>query len=168
MPGVELNATSTNHIQPQANNVNNAAKTTSQQTPSVLGKDDFLKLFLTSLQYQDPFNSMDMNQMMNQMSQMALMEQVQNMTEAVETLQATMQTTALDSGMKFLGKNITGVTTEGEKVTGKVDAVRLATNNQVQLVVDDKIVLVNFVTSVSEDPLEQTEPPKAPEKPEMW
>lgn len=167
MPSVGLNTTSTNHIQPQASNLNPTAKAANQKTPGVLGKDDFLKLFLTSLQYQDPFNSMDMNQMMNQMSQMSLMEQVQNMTEAVNTLKDTMQTTALDGGMKFLGKEITGVTTEGEQISGKVEAIRLATNNQVQLVVNDKIVLVQFVTSVSESPIEQNGPtePETPETP---
>ncbi|WP_369900238.1 flagellar hook capping FlgD N-terminal domain-containing protein [Bacillus manliponensis] len=170
MPSVGLNATSTNHIQPQANNVNTMAKTANQKTPGVLGKDDFLKLFLTSLQYQDPFNSMDMNQMMNQMSQMSLMEQVQNMTEAVDTLKASMQTTALDGGMKFLGKHIRGVDSKGETVEGKVDTVRLAANNEVQLIVGERIVSLRFVESVSdeapviENPEEGKEEPT--EKPE--
>ena len=44
---------------------------------------------------------MDMNQMMNQTAQLSLMEQVQNMTKAVDKLQSTMYTTALDGGMKF-------------------------------------------------------------------
>ena len=71
------------------------------KTPGIMDKDDFLKLFLASFQHQDPFNAMDMNQMMNQTAQLSLMEQVQNMTKAVDKLQSTMYSTALDGGMKF-------------------------------------------------------------------
>ena len=163
MPGVEMNATNTNHMQAsqtQAQNKTAATKAGDQKTPGVMGKDDFLKLFLTSLQYQDPFNAMDMDQMMNQMSQMSLMEQVANMTKAVDALKETVNTTALDGGMKFLGKHITGASTDGAKISGKVDAVRLAPNNEVQLVVGDKIVLMKFVTSVSDQAIESAEKPE--------
>ena len=80
----------------QSNGVSAGAKDS-----GVMGKDDFLKLFLSSFQHQDPFNAMDMNQMMNQTAQLSLMEQVQNMTKAVDKLQSTMYSTALDGGMKF-------------------------------------------------------------------
>ena len=78
----------------------NGVSAGAQKTPGVMGKDDFLK-FLSSFQHQDPFNAMDMNQMMNQTAQLSLMEQVQNMTKAVDKLQSTMYSTALDGGMKF-------------------------------------------------------------------
>ena len=79
----------------------NGVSAGAQKTPGVMGKDDFLKLFLSSFQHQDPFNAMDMNQMMNQTAQLSLMEQVQNMTKAVDKPQSTMYSTALDGGMKF-------------------------------------------------------------------
>ncbi|MCV5446382.1 hypothetical protein OFN46_32930, partial [Escherichia coli] len=85
--------------------------------------------------HQDPFNAMDMNQMMNQTAQLSLMEQVQNMTKAVDKLQSTMYSTALDGGMKFLGKYVRGVSNNGKQVTGQVETVRLAENNDVQLIV---------------------------------
>ncbi|CAM4368345.1 flagellar basal body rod modification protein [Bacillus manliponensis] len=150
MPSVGLNTTTTNHIQTQATKNAATEQAATKKNQGVMGKDDFLKLFLTSLQYQDPFNSMDMNQMMNQMSQMSIMEQVQNMTEAVDTLKATMQMTALDGGMKFLGKYVRGVDGEGKEVVGQVDTVRLAANNQVQLVIGERIVPLQFVESVSD------------------
>ena len=53
--------------------------------------------------------------MMNQTAQLSLMEQVQNMTKAVDKLQTTMYSTALDGGMKFLGKYVRGVNDKGEK-----------------------------------------------------
>ncbi|AWC28305.1 MULTISPECIES: flagellar hook assembly protein FlgD [Bacillus cereus group] len=166
MPTVGLHTTNTNHLPLQAGVQTKDTKAVSgtdgtksantQQTPGVMGKDDFLKLFLTSLQYQDPFNAMDMNQMMNQMSQMSIMEQVQNMTKAVDSLRTTMYTTALDGGMKFLGKYVRGVDNNGQKVSGQVDIVRLAANNEVQLVVDKHVVSLRFVESVSDEPISET------------
>jgi len=176
VPTVGLNTTSTNHIPLQAgvqkSNVpvngvqspvqkSNGVSAGAQKTPGVMGKDDFLKLFLSSFQHQDPFNAMDMNQMMNQTAQLSLMEQVQNMTKAVDKLQSTMYSTALDGGMKFLGKYVRGVDGDGNKVTGQVETVRLAENNDVQLVINNKVVSLRFVERVSDKPIGETNPEDA-------
>ncbi|SCM93550.1 Flagellar basal body rod modification protein [Bacillus mycoides] len=176
MPTVGLNTTSTNHIPLQAgaqksnapvNGVQspvgqtNGVSASTQKTPGVMEKDDFLKLFLASFQHQDPFNAMDMNQMMNQTAQLSLMEQVQNMTKAVDSLRTTMYSTALDGGMKFLGKYVRGIDGEGNKVTGQVETVRLAENNDVQLVIDNKVVPLRFVERVSDKPIGETNPEDA-------
>ncbi|OOR08178.1 flagellar basal body rod modification protein [Bacillus mycoides] len=173
MPTVGLNTTSTNHIPLQAgaqkSNVPvnglqspvqqaNAVSAGEQKTPGVMGKDDFLKLFLSSFQHQDPFNAMDMNQMVNQTAQLSLMEQVQNMTKAVDSLRTTMYSTALDGGMKFLGKYVRGIDGEGNKVTGQVETVRLAENNDVQLVINNKVVSLRFVERVSDKQIGDTNP----------
>ena len=173
MPTVGLNTTSTNHIPLQAgaqkSNVPvnglqspvqqaNGVSAGEQKTPGVMGKDDFLKLFLSSFQHQDPFNAMDMNQMMNQTAQLSLMEQVQNMTKAVDSLRTTMYSTALDGGMKFLGKYVKGVNDKGEKVFGQVETVRLAENNDVQLIVGNQVVSTRFVERVSDKPITETNP----------
>ncbi|MEI4830593.1 flagellar hook capping FlgD N-terminal domain-containing protein [Bacillus sp. FJAT-53711] len=169
MPTVGLNTTNTNHIPvgqtQQVQTQNGSTEVSQQKTPGVMGKDDFLKLFLTSLQYQDPMNAMDMNQMMSQMSQMSLMEQVQNMTKAVDSLRDTMYTTALDGGMKFLGKYVKGVDADGKTVEGTVDVVRLAANNDVQLVIGDHVVSLRFVESVSDKKIEKPEEKPNTEEP---
>ncbi|MCC2351507.1 MULTISPECIES: flagellar hook assembly protein FlgD [Bacillus cereus group] len=172
MPTVGLNTTSTNHIPLQAgaqNNIysngvqspvqqTNGVAASNQKTPGIMNKDDFLKLFLASFQQQDPFNAMDTNQMMNQTAQLSLMEQVQNMTKAVDKLQTTMYSTALDGGMKFLGKYVRGVNDKGEKVFGQVETVRLAENNDVQLIVGNQVVSTRFVERVSDKPITETNP----------
>ncbi|MDM5238527.1 flagellar basal body rod modification protein [Bacillus cereus] len=173
MPTVGLNTTSTNHIPLQAGAQNNNASingvqspvqqtngvsASNQKTPGIMNKDDFLKLFLASFQHQDPFNAMDMNQMMNQTAQLSLMEQVQNMTKAVDKLQSTIYSTALDGGMKFLGKYVRGVNDKGEQVTGQVETVRLAENNDVQLIVDNQVVSLRFVERVSDKPITEINP----------
>lgn len=101
---------------------------------------------------------MDMNQMMNQTAQLSLMEQVQNMTKAVDKLQSTIYSTALDGGMKFLGKYVRGVNDKGEQVTGQVETVRLAENNDVQLIVDNQVVSLRFVERVSDKPITEINP----------
>lgn len=136
--------------------LNKAATATSTSSSSTaatatdaMGKDDFLKLFLTSLQYQDPMSAMDTNEMMSQMSQLTLIEQVQNMSKAVESFTAAAQSTALDSGMKFLGKQVQGTDTNGNVVTGVVDQVRVS-SGVVELLVGESVIPMKQVTSVSE------------------
>ena len=46
-----------------------------------LGKDDFLQLLVTSLKYQDPSSPMDTNQLMQQTTVLAQMEQMTEMTK---------------------------------------------------------------------------------------
>lgn len=65
--------------------VSNSAKTAQGQ----LGKDDFLKLLVTQLQYQDPMNPMDDKQFISQMAQFSSLEQMQNMNTSMLKVQAT-------------------------------------------------------------------------------
>ncbi len=122
----------------------------SDATSSIMDKDDFLKLFLASLQFQDPTSPMETSEMMSQMSQLSLMEQVQNMTIAVESLVELTSQSALQSGMDFVGKYIVGVADDATAVSGRVDSVRLATDGSIILVVDGKYVPSQWVTQVSD------------------
>ncbi len=48
-----------------------------------------------------------------------------------------------------------------KKVTGQVETVRLAENNDVQLVIDNKVVSLRFVERVSDKPIGETNPEDA-------
>ncbi len=63
---------------------------------SVLGKDDFLKLLLVELQYQDPTAPMDSEKILSQTSQLATLESANNTNKALEELAA-----ALGSSQQF-------------------------------------------------------------------
>lgn len=63
---------------------------------SVLGKDDFLKLLLVELQYQDPTAPMDSEKILSQTSQLATLESANNTDKALEELAA-----ALGSSQQF-------------------------------------------------------------------
>lgn len=73
---------------------------------SALGKDAFLKLLITQLQNQDPTKPMDDKEFIAQMAQFSSLEQMQNMTKAMESLLASQQQTQLMNYSAFIGKEV--------------------------------------------------------------
>ncbi len=110
-----------------------------------LGKDDFLKLLLTELRYQNALRPVDDKEMLAQMAQFSTLEQMQNLTVAMEGLAAmqhAMQAAAL------IGKTIAATLEDGETVTGTVSSVKLVAGVP-YLVVDGKEVLLSQVSAIS-------------------
>lgn len=73
---------------------------------SMLGKDEFLKLLITQLQNQDPTNPMDDREFIAQMAQFSSLEQMQNMTKAMESLLLSQQQSQLMGYTNFIGKDV--------------------------------------------------------------
>jgi len=71
-----------------------------------LGKDAFLQILITQLQNQDPTNPMDDREFIAQMAQFSSLEQMQNMTKAMENLLVSQQETQLMSYSNFVGKSV--------------------------------------------------------------
>ncbi|MDD4855006.1 MAG: flagellar hook capping FlgD N-terminal domain-containing protein [Sulfuricurvum sp.] len=83
------------------------ATTTSSTTTnpnSVLGKDDFLKLLLLELKYQDPTAPMDSEKILSQTSQLATLESAENTNKALATLATSLAASAQYSGISAIGK----------------------------------------------------------------
>lgn len=55
-------------------------------TKAELGKEDFLTLLTTQLQYQDPLNPQDSSEFVAQLAQFSSLEQLININEGVEDL----------------------------------------------------------------------------------
>ena len=98
-----------------------AAASTNLQSSS-LGMEDFLKILLTQLTYQDPLKPMDNQEFMAQMAQFTSLEQTQQLNTKIDTLitnQAALQSVGL------IGKTVDVTTTSGS-VTGTVSALSLS------------------------------------------
>ena len=70
----------------------------------ILGKDDFLKLLLVELQYQDPTEPMDSEKILSQTSQLATLESAENTNKSLETLSASLLSSAQFSTVSAIGK----------------------------------------------------------------
>jgi flagellar basal-body rod modification protein FlgD len=85
-----------------------------------LGKDDFLKLFVTQLQHQDPMNPMTDQDFMGQMASFSTLEQVSNLAASNAKLASG---AALDQAVGLIGRRVTYTDTAGETRTGVVERV---------------------------------------------
>ena len=106
-----------------------------------LGKDDFLKLLVAQLQSQDPLNPMDDTEFISQMAQFTSLEQMKNVSNAVQITQAT----------TYIGKQVTWDDDTGEQQTGVVKAVRIV-SGEPKIVVGDQNIALAKVTSVTDAP----------------
>ncbi len=77
---------STNTINSLANSNTSNSSNTAINPKSILGKDDFMKLLLTELKYQDPTSPMDTEKMLSQTSQLATLESTENTNKVLEKL----------------------------------------------------------------------------------
>jgi len=90
-----------------------------------LNMQDFLKVLLTQLTYQDPLKPMDNQQFMAQVAQFTALGQTQQMNSNIETLvsnQASLQSVGL------IGRTV-DITTNSGTVTGSVSALSLSGNS---------------------------------------
>jgi flagellar basal-body rod modification protein FlgD len=89
-------------------NTTSSLSTTTNDTAtnpdSVLGKDDFLKLLLLELQYQDPTDPTDTEKILTQTSQLATLEASDNTNKALEDLSNTLSYTSQLSTVSAIGK----------------------------------------------------------------
>lgn len=79
-------------------------ETVEVEDKSALGKDDFMKLLLVQLQYQDPTEPMDSEKILTQTSQLAGLESSQNTNKALDTLTAALASTQEFSTISAIGK----------------------------------------------------------------
>ncbi len=73
---------------------------------NTLGKDDFLKLFLTQLQHQDPTKPLDINEMSQQMAQFSTVEQLYNISEELGELKDIIGSLSYGQAASFIGKEV--------------------------------------------------------------
>lgn len=98
-----------------------AASGGASTSTTAIGLQDFLKILLTQLNYQDPLKPLDNQAFMAQMAQFTALEQSQRLNDKVDLLignQSALQSVGL------LGRTVDVVTSSGN-VTGVVSALSL-------------------------------------------
>jgi len=125
-------------------NYTTSTASTDKTTSTVLGKDDFLKLLVTQMKYQDPLSPMDNTEYVSQLAQFSTLEYMSNMSSGISYMEA----------LNMTGKYVTATTTDS--VTGKsvdicgvVDSVKLKSGSAV-LVVASREIKLDDVTGVQD------------------
>jgi flagellar basal-body rod modification protein FlgD len=85
-------------------NAATATSSTAVNPKGVLGKDDFLKLLLLELKYQDPTSPMDSEKILTQTSQLATLESAENTNKSLSTLASSLAASMQLSGISAIGK----------------------------------------------------------------
>jgi flagellar basal-body rod modification protein FlgD len=71
-----------------------------------MNKDDFMKLFIAQLQYQDPLKPQDASALLDQLSQLSLVEQSYNSNTALNSLLTAQNNASNLSSVSFIGKEV--------------------------------------------------------------
>ncbi len=71
-----------------------------------LNKDDFLKLFITQLQNQDPLSPQDPSQFLGQLAQLTQVEQAYNTNTALQNLITAQNNSTTMTSVSFIGKTV--------------------------------------------------------------
>jgi len=71
-----------------------------------MDKDDFMKLFIAQLQYQDPLKPQDPSAMLDQLSQLSLVEQSYNSNTTMTNLLKAQNNSISLSAVSFIGKDV--------------------------------------------------------------
>ena len=129
------------YSQTQVNNLNAVLKSEGMKQ-NALGQDDFLKILITQLSYQDPTAPMEDKEFVAQMAQFSSLEQMTNMSSEFAKLSGTMN---LNSAIGMIGKNVTIASGE-QTVNGLVEEV--TGNENPQVLVNGKFYDFNDIQSV--------------------
>lgn len=98
-----------------------------------LGQDEFLKLLLTELRYQDSMNPVQDKEFIAQLAQFSSLEQMQSLSSAFEKFVSYSSTTQL---LGLLGRGVTGTTAEGQ-VKGVATGIRYVEGAPVVTIEDE-------------------------------
>jgi len=116
-------------------------------TSNLMGKDEFLKLFVTQMQYQDPLNPMDNTEFTAQLAQFSSLEQLTNLNSQMTDILTYENSLHNTISASLIGKNVTY--SGDQSGSGTVTGINFE-NNATYLVIDDKTkISLGDITSIS-------------------
>ena len=107
-----------------------------------LSTDDFMNLFLSELQNQDPTQPVDNSQMLTQLSQMSNIQTMQG-------IQTALQGSQLSGAANLIGKNVTGLDVNGASVDGVVTNVTQSNDAGLVLKVGEQYIKPDAIVTVT-------------------
>lgn len=96
-----------------------ASQNTNLQVAAV-NQQDFLKILVTQLSFQDPLKPIDNQAFIAQIAQFTALEQTRQLNDGVNTLLNIQSTT---QSIDLIGKTVEVATETGEKIVGKVSTL---------------------------------------------
>ncbi len=89
------------------------------KSKNVLGKDDFMKLMMTQLRYQDPVNPMNHQEFAAQLAQFSQLEQLSGIGSGIQNLRQGLGEGSKLQALGMIGKNVQATGNEVELVEGR-------------------------------------------------
>lgn len=121
-----------------------SSSTSSTQLTGAFGlsRDDFFKLFLAQLQHQDPTKPMDDQQMLGELAQFSMIDTLSAVEKSLSGQQ-------LAQSSNLIGKQVQGLATDGQSLTGVVDSVYQDSTKGLVLVVGTRAITPDNVSLVT-------------------
>lgn len=115
--------------------LNSTSSNTSGRGMSQLNSEDFTKLIITELTKQDPLQPNDTNALLNQIATIRSIESDTNLNSSLTSL---VRQNDFASASTLIGKTISGISEENERVSGQVESIsRTSSGTTVKLVGGD-------------------------------
>ncbi|HNQ63495.1 MAG TPA: flagellar hook capping FlgD N-terminal domain-containing protein [Syntrophorhabdaceae bacterium] len=120
------------------NSVSSNTTTSNVSKPTnFVDKNDFLKILISQIKYQDPLEPMKPDQFLTQLSQLTQVEQLQNITDALNGMKKATETGNISQWISSIGKKMhvdSNTLSKGDEVyftpQGDFDKVVLSTLNK--------------------------------------
>lgn len=125
-----------------------STKTNQSTTSDAYDKLDteaFLKLLVTELQNQDPMEPTDSSKILDQLSSI---RSIQSNDKLSDTLSSVTTGQSLSTASSLIGKTISGLNSDGDKVSGTVDRVEVA-DGKATLYIGEEAVSMENVTEIN-------------------
>ena len=111
---------------PTSNASSGSSSTNSSSGSYNLTPENFMQLMVTQLENQDPTSPTSSQDLLTQMSQIG---QLESSTSLQSTMSSVTLQSQVSSGSSLIGKNVTGIDTDNNSVTGVVNSVSVAGGN---------------------------------------